>query len=84
MTCRIHLTPAWTSLIPVSAATTWCRGLVTAERDDLSDTVAPFARPAGGGDPEGEALPDIVRRVRRFLGFSMLWGLRRHKQTGDC
>lgn len=39
------------------------RGLITAERQDLSDTVAPFARRGGGGDTEGEALAEIVRRV---------------------
>lgn len=43
------------------------RGLITAERQDLSDTVAPFARQPGGGDSEGEALADIVRRVRCSL-----------------
>lgn len=42
------------------------RGLVTAERADLSETVAPFARQPGGGDTEGEALADVVRRVRFF------------------
>lgn len=48
------------------------QGLITADRQNLSDTVAPFARHGGGGDTEGEALADIVRRVRIFVGS--LWG----------
>jgi Malic enzyme, NAD binding domain len=45
------------------------RGLITSEREDLSDTVAPFARSPGAGDTDGEALADIVRRVRA-AGFA--------------
>ena len=40
------------------------RGLITSEREDLTDTVAPFARSPGAGDTDGEALADVVRRVR--------------------
>lgn len=39
------------------------RGLVTRARGDLSPTVAPFARPAGGQDEEGESLASVVARV---------------------
>jgi len=39
------------------------RGLVTRARGDLSPTVAPFARPAGGDDSEGEPLASVVARV---------------------
>jgi Malic enzyme, NAD binding domain len=39
------------------------RGLITAQREELSDAVAPFARTSGTGDKEGEALADLVRRV---------------------
>ena len=42
-------------------------GLITVEREDLSDAVAPFARSPGAGDSEGEALADIVRRVSASL-----------------
>ena len=40
------------------------RGLITSEREDLTDTVAPFARSPNAGDIDGEALADVVRRVR--------------------
>lgn len=39
------------------------RGLITTERASLSPVVAPFARPAGGDDVEGEALASVVARV---------------------
>lgn len=39
------------------------RGLITTERTGLSPVVAPFARPAGGGDVEGEKLASVVSRV---------------------
>lgn len=49
------------------------RGLVTSKRADLSDTVAPFARQQpGGGDTEGEALADVVHRVRNACSSKKL------------
>ena len=60
------------------------RGLITSEREDLTDTVAPFARSPGAGDTDGEALADVVRRVREAGAAAAAPVLSKFKADNKC